>query len=75
MSLPFKGQTSANAVKKQMRDLSQKIGTTLQHVFIGRKLEQDLKPREIKPPIINQQRVVYSLTCDLCNSDDVSFTA
>lgn len=54
---------------------SQKIGTTLQHVFIGRKLEQDLKPREIKPPIINQQRVVYSLTCDLCNSDDVSFTA
>ena len=58
-----------------MRDLSQKIGTTLQHVFISRKLEQDLKPREIKPPIINQQRVVYSLTCDLCNSDDVSFTA
>ena len=57
-SLPFKDQTSANAFKRQMRDLSHKIGTTLQPVFISRKLEQDLKPREIKPPIVNQQCVV-----------------
>ena len=59
--LPFKDQTSANAVRRQMRDLSHKIGTTLQPVFTSRKLEQDLKPREIKPPIVNQQCVVYSL--------------
>ena len=32
-------------------------------------MEQDLKPREIKPPIVNQQCVVYSFTCDLCDSD------
>ena len=73
--LPFKDQTSANAVRRQMRDLSHKIGTTLQPVFTSRKLEQDLKPREIKPPIVNQQCVVYSFTCDLCDSDYVGFTA
>jgi len=37
-----------------MRDLSHKIGTKLQTVFITRKLEQDLKPREINRPIVNQ---------------------
>ena len=75
VSLPFKDQTSANAVKRQMRDLSHKIGITLQPVFVSRKLEQDLKPREIKPPIVHQQCVVYSFTCDLCDSDYVAYTA
>ena len=74
--LPFKDQTSANAVRRQMHDLSHKIGTTLQPVFTSRKLEQDLKPREIKPPIIvDLQSIVYSFTCDLCDSDYVGFTA
>ena len=35
-----------------MHDLSRNITTTLQTVFIGRKLGQDLKLREIKPPIV-----------------------
>ena len=74
VSLPFKDQTSARAVKRQMRDFSHKIGTTLQPVFINRKFEQDLKPREIKPPIVNQQCVVYSFTCDLRDSDYAGFT-
>ena len=74
-TVAFKDQTSANAVRRQMRDLSHKIGTTLQPVFTSRKLEQDLKPSEIKPPIVNQQCVVYSFTCDLCDSDYVGFTA
>ena len=38
-------------------------------------MEQDLKHREIKPPILNQQCVVYSFTCDLCDSDYVGYTA
>ena len=54
--LPFKDQTSANAVKRQMCDLSHKIGTALQPVFTSRKLEQDLKPREIQSPIVNRQQ-------------------
>ena len=58
-----------------MRDLSHKIGTTRQHVFTSRRLEQELKPREIKPSIVNQQCVVYSFTCDLCNREYVGSTA
>ena len=73
VSLPFKDQTSARAVKRQMCDFSHKIGTTLQPVFISRKFEQDLKPREIKPPIVNQQ-CVLSFTCDLRDSDYAGFT-
>ena len=55
-----------------MRDLSHKIGPTLQPVFIRRKLEQDLKPR---PSIVNQQCVVYHFVCDLCDADYVGYTA
>ena len=51
ISLPFKDQTSANAVRRQMCDLSHKIGTNLQHVFVSKKLEEDLKPKEKKPPM------------------------
>ena len=75
VSLLFKDHTSANAIKRQMRDLSHKIGTTLQPLFISRRLEQDLKPTEIKLPIVNQQCVFYSFTCDLCDSEYVGFTA
>ena len=75
VSLPFKDQTSANAVKRQMRDLSQKIGLTVQPMFVSKKLEQDVKPKEVKPPIINQQCVVYLFSCDLCDTDYVGYTA
>ena len=63
---------SANAVKRQICDLSHKIGITLQPIFVSRKMEQELKPGEIKPPTINQQCIVYSFTCDLCDSDYVT---
>lgn len=42
-----------------MRYLSHMIGTTLQQYLLAKKLEQDLKHKEIKPPIVNQQFVVY----------------
>ena len=58
-----------------MSDLSHKIGITLQPVFVSRKLKQDRKPREMKPSIVNQQCVVCSFTCDLCDSDYVGYTA
>jgi len=53
ISLPFKDQISANAVRRQMKDLSHKIGTIVEPIFISKKLEQDLKPKQIKPPIVN----------------------
>jgi len=41
--IPFKDQVSANVVKKRLTDLSSKIKTTIQPVFVSRKLSQDLK--------------------------------
>ena len=75
ISLPFKDQVAANAVRKQLRDLSHKIGPTLQPVFLSKKLGQHLKPKEIKPSIVNKQCVVYHFSCDLCDADYVGYTA
>ena len=44
-----------------MRDFGNKIGLALQPVFVSKKLEQDLRPKEAKPSIVNQQCVVYHL--------------
>ena len=41
--IPFKDQVSANIVKKRLTDLTLKIKTTIQPVFISRKLKHDLK--------------------------------
>ena len=40
----------------------------------GGDTEQDLKLREAKPPIVNQQCLVYSFECDLCCAGYVGFT-
>ena len=56
--LPFKDQASADIVCAQLKDLSQKIQTTVQPVFVSQKIGRDLKLREAKPPIVNQQCVV-----------------
>ena len=64
ISLPFKNQVAANVVRKQLRNLSHKIGPTLQPVFVSKKFRQDLKPKEIKPSIVNKQWVVYHFSCD-----------
>ena len=75
INLPFKDQVSANSVRRQLRDLSNEIGLALQPVFVSKKLEQDLKPKEAKPSIVNQQCVVYRFVCDLCDADYVGYTA
>ena len=72
--LPFKDQIAANAICRQLRDLSGKIGATLQPIFVSKKLEQDLKPKEIKPSIVSQHCVVYKFACDLCDADYVGYT-
>ena len=58
-----------------MRDLSNKIGLDVQPVFVSKKLEQDLKPREAKPSIVNQRCVVYHFVCNLRDADYVCLTA
>ena len=50
--LPFEDQKSADTVRKQLSDLSNKINHTLQSVFKSHKICEDLKMCEPKPPII-----------------------
>ncbi|PFX24531.1 Pro-Pol polyprotein [Stylophora pistillata] len=72
--IPFKDQESANHVKKELKNLSMKVQTTVQPVFVSRKVGRDLKVREIKPQIVNLQRVVYRFRCDLCDAGYVGYT-
>ena len=72
--LPFKDQASADIVRTQLKDLSHKIQTTVQPVFVSQKIERDLKLREAKPPIVNQQSLAYKFQCDLCDAGYVGFT-
>ena len=72
--LPFKDQKSADAVKKQLSDLSNKIDHILQPVFKSRKICEDLKMCGPKRPIISQQCVVYNYKCDLCDAEYVGYT-
>jgi len=72
--LPFKDQASADFLHTQLKDLSMKTNTTIQPVFISHKIERDLKSREVKPPVINQQSLVYHFKCDLCDAGYVGFT-
>ena len=58
---PFKDQNSVDIVHVQLKDLSEKIRTTVQPLFVSHKIEQDLKLREAKPPVVNQQCLVYKL--------------
>ena len=72
--IPFKDQVSANIVKKRLTDLSLKIKTTIQPLFISRKLNEDLKFQEVKPAIVNQHCLVYQFQCNLCNAGYVGYT-
>ena len=36
-------------------------------------MKGEFKPKEHKPPIVNQQKVVYYFKCGLCDADYVGF--
>ena len=72
--LPFKGQALADILRTQLKDLSQKINTTIQPVFVSHKIDRDLKLREVKPLVVNQQCLVYHFKCDLCDAGYLGFT-
>ena len=57
-----------------MHDLGSKIGIDAQPTYTSKKLEQDLKLKEIKPRIVNQHSIVYCFTYDLCDSNYVRYT-
>ena len=69
ITLPFKNQKSADVVRRRLGDLGTKINQQLQPVFTSKKIADHLKVTEEKPPLINQQSVVYEFTCDLCDTN------
>ena len=71
--LPFEDQSSADIVRRQLQDLSHKINMTVSPVFVSQKIECDLRKREVKPPLVNQQCLVYKFECDLCDAGYVGY--
>ena len=61
-------------MKKQLKVLSLKVHTTIQPVFVSRKIEQELNVEERKPAIVDQQFVVYGFQCDLCDAGYLGYT-
>ena len=61
-------------VRKQLRDLGRKIDHELQPNFTGKKIVDDLRETELKPPIVNQQSVVNEFKCDLCDTNYIGYT-
>ena len=61
-------------MRRQLSDLGKKINSDLRPVFTSRKIADDIKVVEAKPPLINQQCVVYKFKCDLCDADYVGYT-
>lgn len=70
IGLPFKNNIKiANAVRRQIHNISIKVGISVEVIFVSQKLEQVLKPKEVKPPIVNQQYMAYSFLRDWCHMD------
>ena len=58
-----------------MNDISLKISITVQPIFVRQKLEKVVKSEGVQSPVINQECMVNSFTCNLCNADYVGYTA
>ena len=50
------------------------IVSTINIITRSRKLNEDLKVREVKPAIVNQQCLVYKFQCSLCDTGYVGYT-
>ena len=61
-------------VRRQLGDLGTKINQELQPVFTSKKIADHLRVTEEKPPLINQQSVVYEFTYDLCDTNYIGYT-
>ena len=72
--LPFKDQKSADIVRRQLTGLGSLIGKVLRPVFTSRKIRDEVKVKEVKAPLVNNQCVVYKFKCDLCDADYVGYT-
>ena len=58
----------------QLADLSRKINADISPIYTSRKIKDEVKVREDKPPLLNQQCVVYSFQYCLCDAGHVGYT-
>ena len=72
IALPFKDHKSADVVRRQLGDLGTKINQQLQPVFTRKKIADHLRVTDEKPPLINQQSVVYEFICDSCDTNYIA---
>ena len=72
-SYHLKDQASAYVAKKCLTDLSSKIKTTIQPVFISRKLNKGVKVRVVKTATVNQQCLLYKFECNWCDAGYVGY--
>ena len=73
--LPFKDQKLSEIVRRQLAGLGSIIGKALKLAFKSRKIKEEIKTTEMKPPTVNQQSVLYRYECDLCDADYVGYTS
>ena len=62
---------SEHSQKANARSQFKNRHSDVQPIYASKKLEQDLKLKEIKRRIANQHSVVYCFECDLCDSNYV----
>ena len=72
--LPFKHQKLADIVRRQITGFGSLIEKVLRPVFTSRKIFDEVKVKEVKAPLVNNQCVVYKFKCDLCDADYVGYT-
>ena len=74
LKLPFKDQSSADRLRRELCALNSKVNTNIKAIFTSKKIKQILSPKETKPSVINNQRVVYLFKCDSCDANYVGYT-
>ena len=72
--LPLKDQKLADIVRRQLTSLGSLIGKVLRPLFTSKKIRDEVKVKEVKAPLVNNQCVVYKFKCDLCDADYVGYT-
>ena len=74
ITLPFKDQKSDDVGSQTTWRSGNKINQQLQPVFASKKIADHLRVTEEKPPLINQQNVVYEFICNLCDTNYIGYT-
>ena len=69
-NFPALQRSEISKLREQLGNLSRKINTEIHPVFTSHKIKNELKAKELKSPIINQENVVYfelwSVWCRSC---------